>query len=255
MLTPKTIHTLAQRLLAAEKARQPIPFLSNQYNLDMEDAYRIQEVRVRLKEEPVIGYKLGFTSNVMRQQMRIASPNYGMLTYSMMLDEPLVPADRLIHPRIEPEIAVLLKESLPAPVPTLAHVYRAIDVVMPALEIVDTRYITYQFTLQDNTADNSSAAYFIAGWPHPPAHIDLRFESMIFYKNSDHIAHGVGAEVMGNPLKAIQWLASTLHRHGKQLQAGDLILTGGLTQAFVMEPGDTFTAAFAHLGTIRVTYR
>ena len=252
MLSPETIHTLARRLIAAERARQPIALLSSQYALSMEDAYRIQEKRIQLKEEPTIGYKLGFTSKAMRKQMGIHTPNFGLLTRSMLLEQPVVPRDTLIHPRIEPEIALQLRTDL-APEPTLTEVFQAIDLVAPCLEIVDTRYTTYQFTAQDNTADNSSAAYFVLGWPQRLSTFDLRLVGMVLHKNSQLIDHGVGAETMGNPLKAVQWLAHTLHEQGKSLKAGDIILTGGLTPAYLLDADDTFTAVFDRLGTVSVT--
>ncbi len=255
MLSKTTIDQLARELLEAERTRQPVPLLSARYSISREAAYAIQRRRLQLQGEVIIGYKLGFTSEAMRQQMGVADPNYGELTVRMELGSRAaqVPLVRFIHPRVEPEIAVVMKRDLEGPGVTSHEVSDAIALVAPALEIVDTRYEGYRFTAEDNIADNSSAAGFVLGIPRLPGPEDLALVGMALYQNGRWLAGAAGCEAMGHPLESVRWLVGELARHGRKLKAGDVVLTGGLTRAYPLKPGDTFVALFDRLGTVMLT--
>lgn len=250
MLDAALIEMLARRLCEAEQQRQPVAPLSEQYGLTLKDAYQVQQARVALQGGEQIGYKLGFTSTAMRTQLGIEHPNYGILLDRMVLPQPRLACDALIHPRIEPEIALYVGRPLEGN-PTWSALQAAVEAVYPCLEIVDTRYRTYHFQLEDNTADNSSAARVWLGtpctWPVP---VDLALVGVRLWHNGEEVDRGIGAEAMGHPLRALQWLVQTLTQQGKVLPAGSLVLTGGLTRAHPLQPGDTYVAEFGALGTV-----
>ncbi|MDQ7040309.1 MAG: fumarylacetoacetate hydrolase family protein [Rhodothermus sp.] len=250
MLEAATIEVLARRLYEAEQQRRPIQPLTQQYALTLEEAYRVQQARVALQAGTPIGYKLGFTSAAMRAQLGIDRPNYGVLLDRMLLTQPQLACSALIHPRIEPEIALYVGRTLEGKPDWLA-LQAAIEVVYPCLEIVDTRYQQYVFQLEDNTADNSSAARVWLGPPQRwPCRVDLALVGVRLWRNGQAIDQGLGAEAMGHPLLALQWLVETLTQQGQTLPAGSLVLTGGLTRAHPVQPGDTYVAEFGGLGTL-----
>ncbi len=250
MLAAATIEALARRLYEAEQERRPIRPLTQQYALTLEEAYRVQQVRVALQKGTPVGYKLGFTSAAMRTQLGIDRPNYGVLLDSMLLTRPQLDCSALIHPRIEPEVALYVGRSLEGQ-PAWPALQAAVEAVYPCLEVVDTRYQEYVFRLEDNTADNSSAARVWLGppqrWPGP---VDLALMGVRLWRNGEEIDRGLGAEAMGHPLRALQWLVETLTQQGRALPAGSLVLTGGLTRAHPLQPGDTYVAEFGGLGTL-----
>lgn len=254
MTTQLDIQELACRLFEAEQNQSTISPLSESVDFPVEVAYQVQAAGLALKNEPFIGYKLGYTSQAMRQQMGVPHPNYGRLTESMSLPLPLVSMAELIHPRVEPEIALLLENDLSGPGLTLPQVQQAIALAYPALEVVDTRYHDYRFKLPDNIADNSSAARFILGQPVAAHQVDLRLVGVLLWRNGQLIERGVGADALGNPLVAIRWLGNQLGQRGESLPAGCIILTGGLTRASQAVTGDTFLAEFGGLGPVSLTF-
>ncbi|MEW6635314.1 MAG: fumarylacetoacetate hydrolase family protein [Actinomycetota bacterium] len=252
------VEGLARRLLEAERARVPIdPLTDERPDLTLREAYRIQEAALEERGSPRIGYKLGFTSEVMRRQMGISGPNYGRLTRSMPVDADAgpIPLSGLIHPRVEPEVALLVERELAGPGLTRAEVYPAVRLAFAALEVVDSRFRDYRFRLEDNTADNSSAARFVLG---PPVHLasapDLRLVSALLWKDGRVLDGGIGADAMGDPLSAVVWLANSLGEEGRSLEEGSIVLTGGLTRAHPVGAGGTFVAEFGGLGAVWVHF-
>jgi len=252
------VESLARSLLEAERARTPIDPLTDEHpDLGLRDAYRIQEASLEQRGEPRVGYKLGFTSEAMRRQMGVPGPNYGRLTRSMLVDADAgpIPASQLIHPRVEPELAVLVERDLAGPGLTRAEVYPAIRLAFAALEVVDSRFRDYRFRLEDNTADNSSAARFVLGAGVSLASVpDLRLVGALLWRGGRVIDGGVGANTMGDPLSAVVWLANRLGEEGRVLEGGSVVLTGGLTRAHPVGPGGTFVAEFGGLGAVRVHF-
>lgn len=252
------VEGLARRLLAAERARTPIDPLTDEHpDLTLRDAYRIQEAALEERGEPCVGYKLGFTSEAMRRQMGIPGPNYGRLTRSMPVDADSgpIPLSELIHPRVEPEVALLVERDLAGPGLTRAEIHLAVRLAFAALEVVDSRFRDYRFRLEDNTADNSSAARLVLGAPVDLSSApDLRLVGALLWKDGHVLDSGVGANAMGDPLSAVVWLANRLGEWGRALEEGSIVLTGGLTRAHPVGEGGTFVAEFGGLGAVRAHF-
>lgn len=258
MLTGGSAESLSERLLEAERARTPIPPLTDELpGLTVRDAYGIQRALVKARGEETVGYKLGFTSAAMREQMEIAGPNYGRLTRAMQVNPDAGPIglSELIHPRVEPELAVLIEKDLAGPGMIPAQIYPSVRWAFGALEIVDSRYQNYRFRAEDNTADNSSAARFVLG---PPiclsATPDLRLAGALLWKDGRVVASGVGADALGDPIRAVAWLADRLGEEGRVLEGGSVVLTGGLTKAHPVGGGGTFMAEFGGMGAVKVHF-
>ena len=254
----ETIDDCAARLWAAEIAGTPTALLSSVHpGLDELDAYAIQAATLRRRGVPPIGFKLGYTSAAMRAQMGIAHPNYGVLTEQHRLgaEGRAIARARLIHPRVEPEIALRLGRELAGPGHTRASVSSHLEAVLPALEIVDTRYPDYRFSTVDNIADNSSSAGFVIG---PPTawrdDLDLAAVAVELSADGHVLDRGRGADAMGDPLLALAWLADFLAERGQSVPAGALVLTGGLTRAHPAEQGQVFEATFGVLGAVRARF-
>lgn len=258
MLVATLVEKLAKSLLEAERIRTPMSPLTDFHpDLTEEDSYHIQDALVAARGEARVGYKLGFTSEAMRQQMGIPEPNYGQLTQSMQVnaDDQTIALTELIHPRVEPEVALLVEKDLSGPGLKPTDVYPAVRWAFGAIEVVDSRFHDYRFQAQDNIADNSSAARFVLGDPvfltavHKP-----RLAGAILWRNGQLVDSGVGANAMGDPFLALAWLANRLGTQGETLEEGSIVLTGGLTRAHPVSEGGTFTAEFGGLGSSKVHF-
>ena len=218
--------------------------LSAELGLSLEDAYRVQDQMTALRlaaGERVTGWKLGYTSAVMRAQMGVASPNFGPLTDAMVLDSPAVVPVGALQPRVEPEIGLRLGRRLTAPC-SVDDVLAACDVALACLEIVDSVWSGYRFTLQDNTADGSSAAWVAVGAELPLA--GLESLPVTLSVDGEAVESGTGAAASGHPAAGVVWLAEQLAGRGRRLEAGDLVITGGLTSAPSLAPGHRISASF-----------
>ena len=194
------------------------------------------------------GYKLGYTSEVMRRQMHIDRPNFGQLTAEM--DFRSGATGPLIHPRVEPEIALRIgKDVITAPADRGA-LLAIVDAVFPTLEIVDTRYHDYVFRYEDSVADNSSAAGFVLGEAFRPQALSSAGLAVSLASAGAEKFAGHSSAAMGDPLEALRWLCSELVQNGTMLPAGSIILTGGLTPAPFLVKGKASTAEFEQLGTV-----
>ena len=258
MLPSQTVELLAQRLLHAEAQRVPLEPLTDEYpGLTMADAYRIQDAVLAVKlgrGARVVGRKAGFTSRAMQRQMGVGEANHGYLLDAMLLTDE-VPTAALIQPRVEPEIAFLLGEVLAGPGVTPLQALQATRCVAPALEIVDSRFRDYRFRAADNTADNSSAARVVLGaWEDPSRVPDLAREPVELERNGEIVERGIGAAALGHPALALAWIANKLAASGARLAAGDLVISGGLTAAPRVQPGDVLVARFPTLGAVRARF-
>lgn len=249
-------HKIADTLLAAERTRTPIqPFTRINPFLDTAVGYAAQELLIERKcaaGEWVVGFKLGLTSKVKRVALGIHEPVYGRLTSNMLVSagQPVV-LDRLIHPRAEPEIALLIGRPIP-PGASVATVMAAVDAVYPAIEVVDSRY-AQPFRMVDSVADNAGAARAVLGSrPRRPADlVDLHVLGCVFaFRGGFDTA--AGGAVMGHPAAAVAWLAGALAHRGQRLEPGSIVLTGGLTAAVPLRPGDRIGVEFDGLGSIEV---
>ncbi|MEW8958641.1 MAG: fumarylacetoacetate hydrolase family protein [Moorella sp. (in: firmicutes)] len=251
---------IAAELLAAEASCKPIEPLTSTYpDLTVEDAYRIQLAGVGMKKargSKVIGKKIGLTSRAMQQLLGVNEPDYGHLLDNMLLleGEPCR-RDELLLPRVEGELAFILKDTLKGPGVTIADVFRATEGIMPAFEIVDSRIRDWKIKLQDTIADNASSARLVLGSRMVPIKdLDLRLIGMVLEKNGEVVSTGAGAAVWGHPAAAVAWLANKLAAFDIALEAGEIILSGAVTAAENASAGDVFTVSFYGLGSLSLKF-
>jgi 2-oxo-3-hexenedioate decarboxylase len=243
---------IALLLEEAERDARTIPQLSERFpELDLATAYEVQrlvhERRIHAGER-MIGFKLGLTSRAKQLAMGVDQPLWGRLTTGLVHpeNEPL-DSETLIHPRAEPELAFVLGEDVDGAAATVASVLAATRGVLPALEVLDSRYDGFQFTLEDVVADNASAARVVLGGRMiPPTAFDPQLEGMVLRANGAVVQTAAGAAVCGHPAAAVVWLA----RAAGHLPAGSTILTGGLCAPVELEPGSVVSAEFTTLGTV-----
>ncbi len=247
------VEALADDLHRAERERRAIDRLTDRYpDLSIDDAYLIQAALLgrRITEgERIVGAKLGFTSVAMREAMGVAEPNYGWLTSAMLLPDTRVPLGELIHPKAEPEIGFRLAGPLAGPDVTSADVFAATDALFACLEIVDSRYKGFRFLAADNIADDSSAGRVVVGPPVPvPSDIDLALVGIVLTVDGVLVATAAGAAALGHPAAAVAWLVRRLARVGRGLDAGMLVISGGLTRPFDIGAGTTMTVTIDRIG-------
>ena len=218
--------------------------LSDEFDVSLADAYRVQDqvTALRLADgERLAGWKLGYTSAAMRAQMGIDEPNFGPLTDVMLLPSPARVPGSALQPRIEPEIGLRLARPLSGPC-TAQQALDACDTALACLEVVDSVWAGYRFTLADNTADGSSAAWVVVG-PELPAG-DLATLPVALSVDGQVVEQATGAAALGHPAAGLAWLAGQLAGRERGLQAGDLVITGGLTSAAPLAAGGVIEAAF-----------
>jgi 2-oxo-3-hexenedioate decarboxylase len=203
--------------------------------------------------ERLVGYKLGLTSRNKQRAMGVDSPLYGRVTTSMLstYGDP-IPFDRFIHPRVESEIAFLLARDVGAPA-TVTSVLAATDVVFGAVDVLDSRYQGFKFTLTDVVADNASAgAFYLGPIARKVDELDLRLLGCVVRVDGDVVMTAAGAAVMGHPAASVAWLANQLAEQGESLKAGQLIFSGGVTAPVPVVAGGSVTFEFDGLGVIEV---
>lgn len=242
-------------LWTAERERAPIAVLtSDMPALDQAAAYAIQWATFGRRGAPLAGFKLGGT---VRAAPGVDRRSYGCLAASGRLGEGGMPADpaRFMKPCIEAEIALRLGRELAGAGHTRESVAAHLDAVIPALEIADTRYTAYPSNLIDNIADNSAGGGFVLGEPVAwTSGTDLRAVEVLFHEGDSLLGRGCGADVMGDPLLALAWLAGRLAEDGRVVPAGAVILTGGLVSSTAGVAGRSFRAVYPGLGEVSVTF-
>ncbi|MGQ0617458.1 MAG: 2-keto-4-pentenoate hydratase [Acidimicrobiia bacterium] len=245
-------------LIEAEDRREAIPPLTDEWpELDLRTAYEIQDAGVQRRVDagdPIIGIKLGLTSRAKQIRMNVSSPSTAWLTASMVMPAGVpVPQDELIHPRAEPEIVFVMGERLQGPGVTALSAMRAVSEVYCGVEIIDSRYAEFRFTLPDVVADNASASRFYLGpVGTPPGGLDLSLEACLLEVDGRVVDSATGAAVQGHPGEALALAANDLAQRGLAIEKGWIVLTGGMTDAQHVGPGTTVTASFTHLGRITV---
>ncbi len=243
-------------LLDAYRSRRPIPPLITSFpGLTTDDAYEIQLVQVGewlADGRRVLGRKVGLTSAAMQAQMNVSQPDFGHLMDDMFFTEHVpISADRFLQPRAEPEVALVLGRDLTGPGVTVAAAAAAVDFVLPALEIIDSRIADWQIGIVDTIADNASSGGVVLGsTARRIDEIDLRLGGCTLHRNGEIAGTGAGGAVLGSPLNSLAWLANTLGGRGEGLHAGQVILPGSITASIPFEPGDVITATMAGLGSV-----
>ncbi|WP_427130650.1 2-oxo-hept-4-ene-1,7-dioate hydratase [Pseudarthrobacter sp. S9] len=256
MLDENTITAIADELVDAGRTRTPVKRLTARYpEMTVEDSYRVQNLwrqRCEANGRTLAGRKIGLTSKAMQYATGISEPDYGIIFDDMILDNgTTVQWDQYTHPRIEVELAFLLKEDISGPSATLFDVLRATEYVVPALEILDSRIEMEGRTIVDTISDNAAmGAMVVGGNPVRPADIDLRWVAAILYKNQTVEETGVAAGVLNHPAAGVYWLANKIAPHGDTLKAGEIILAGSFTRPMWVHAGDTVFADYGKLGTI-----
>lgn len=262
MLTDQDIAAAAESLDAAEKNRTQIGLLSLKHpGMTMDDAYAVQGAWVKKKiaaGRRVIGWKIGLTSKAMQNALNIDTPDSGVLFDNMSFDDPsTIPENRFIQPRIEAEIAFVMKAPLRGPGVTAFDVLIATDYVTPALEILDTRILRVDpeskksRTIVDTISDNAAnAGIVVGGRAMRPDGVDLRWIGAIVSRNAEVEETGLGAGVLNNPVRGIVWLANRLAAYGNGIEAGQIVLAGSFIRPIEARHGDTIHADFGPFGTI-----
>lgn len=262
MLSESIIEQAANDHFTAEATSQPgLPLSINYPEMTLEDGYAIQKKWVEKKiaeGQKVIGYKIGYTSRAMQKALHIEEPDFGVLLDSMMFnDGAQIEISRFCDPRIEVELAFVLKSRLEGENISIFDVLNATDYVVPALELIDARThrkdpkTGYTRKVVDTVADNAgNAAIIMGGRPIKPLDMDLRWCGGILNINGTIEETGLAAAVLNHPANGICWVAKRFAPHGIALEPGQIILSGSFTAPVKVNAGDTINADYGPLGTI-----
>lgn len=264
-LSKDVIDQLAETLQKSEETRTQVGHFSLAHpEITIEDAYAIQRAWVERKKAAgrhAIGHKIGLTSRAMQRSSNINEPDFGTLLNDMLFPNGFdIPMERFIVPRVEVELAFILKSDLSGPGCTIFDVLSATDYVVPAIEIIDARIeqvnkagVTRKVfdTISDNAAN---AGLVLGGRPVKPMDIDLRWVSALMHRNGVIEDSGVAAAVLGHPALGPAWLANKLATYGEKLHAGEIILGGSFTAPLFAKAGDTFHVDYNTLGSISVRF-
>ncbi len=259
-LSREDIVRLCERVEGAQKGAYAIQKLTDEYpGMTIADGYAVQsELRRRFiaQGHKLIGWKAGLTSKAKMQQMGVNVPSIGFLTDKMARPEnSAIKTSDMVHPRVECEIAFVMKATLTGPNCTREDVLAATDYVLPAVEVIDSRFSGFKFDLESVVADNGSSARYVGGGrPRYPADIDLRTLGVVMEKNGEIVALGASAAVLGHPAEAIAMLVNILHDLGEELPAGSFVMSGGITEAIPVKPGDSVIARFQELGSVSMRF-
>jgi 2-oxo-hept-3-ene-1,7-dioate hydratase len=256
------VDALARRLDEAERNGVQIGHFSAEFpGMTIEDGYRVQRAWVATKlaaGRRRIGHKIGLTSRAMQRASQIDEPDYGALLDDMLFENNGgIPIERFIEPRVEVELAFILKDRLAGPACTLFDVLNATDFVVPAVEIIDARIRRMDPVsgaprrVQDTIADNAAnAGIVLGGRPVKPDAVDLRWVGALLHRNGMIEESGVAAAVLGHPALGIAWLANKLAPWGESLEPGEIVLAGSFTAPVLGAAGDSFHVDYGALGSI-----
>ncbi|MDQ1003513.1 2-oxo-3-hexenedioate decarboxylase [Neobacillus niacini] len=249
---------IADYLEAAELEKREVVKITKTIKPDLTvaEAYQAQELLVQKKLDQghkIIGPKMGLTSKAKWDQMGVSEPIYGYIFDYMLVDNGgVVPFQ--IHPKVEAEIAFLIGEDIEGPGITGAQVLAKTEYVLPALEIIDSRYENFNFTHTDVIADNASTSRVVFGNTlRKPSDFDLELVGSTLSINGQIKELGAGAAVLGHPANAIAVLANMLARKGDKIKKGEIILSGALTSAVLLKVGDFVSGKFEGLGEVTFT--
>jgi 2-oxo-3-hexenedioate decarboxylase len=252
-LPPARLAAIADRLQRARERREPIESLRGE-GLGWGDAHAVQALLRERREragERVCGYKVAVTSEQKLKALGLEAPLCGFLCDSDAVEGGTLAAVGLIAPRIEPEIAFVMKRALAGPRCSVLDVLGATDFVVGAFEILDSRFVKGAFDPISATADNVSTARHVLGSTiRRPHDLDLSLVGVVVTRDGEFVATGTSAGVFGHPAASVAALVRALDGQGRRLEAGALVLTGGLVEAFGVAAGDRLTARYAGLGEV-----
>ncbi|WP_374684803.1 2-oxo-hept-4-ene-1,7-dioate hydratase [Mesorhizobium sp. J428] len=265
-MSPEAVAAAANALDQAERTRVQIGLLSLQHpGMDMDDAYAVQSAWVQRKladGRRIIGRKIGLTSKAMQSALNIDIPDSGVLFDDMLFENGgTVPKGRFIQPRIEAELAFVMKAPLAGPGVTRQDVIRATDYVQPALEILDTRILRVDpetrktRTVFDTIADNAAnAGIVLGGERRRPDDIDLRWAGAIVYRDGEVEETGLGAGVLDDPALSMAWLANRLATYGDRIEAGEIVLSGSFIRPIEAPSSSFIRADYGPLGQLTLSF-
>lgn len=259
-LNAEAVKKLADIIYDAQQAPHDIVKLTDEYpDMTPEDGYLVLaelEKRWLADGRRIVGYKAGLTSKAKMDQMGVQHPACAILFADFAVpDGGEAKMSELIHPKVEPEIAVVTSKELKGHV-TVQDVRNAIDFVVPAIEVIDSRYRDFKFDIQSVLADNSSAVKYVtgnAGRRYTPD-MELPLMGIVFERNGELVATAAGAAIMEDPSEAVVSIVKWLDGHGKTLPAGSLVLTGGATAAFMVQAGDVWTCKVQGCGSTSIRF-
>ncbi|CAG2153506.1 2-oxopent-4-enoate hydratase [Cupriavidus yeoncheonensis] len=251
---------LATSLRDAARERRPIaPVREALARMGVAGAYAVQDINTAYYLDAgrrLTGRKIGLTSKSVQLQLGVDAPDFGMLFADMELapDEE-VALGRVLQPKVEAEVAVVLERDLKHEQVTLSQLMSAIGYVLPAVEIVGSRIRDWDIRLLDTVADNASSGLYALGTqPKKLSEVDLRTCGMLMERKGEVVSLGVGAACLGHPLNAALWLARKMAEVGRPLHAGDVIMTGALGPMVTVAPGDVIDTTIAGLGVVRTAF-
>lgn len=260
MADAEVIQSIAKELRTAEEQRNAVAPVATRFGeLTVADAYAVQLANIDARlagGDRIVGRKIGLTSLAMQTQLGVDQPDYGHLLASMAVPNGgAIPADELIAPRIELEVAFLLGRTLEGPGVITADVLAATEAVFPSLEIIDSRIADWKIGLVDTVADNASSGRFVMPSRLTPVRdLDLRLVGGIMEINGVLTSWSCGAAALGDPAACIAWLANALADYGGRLEAGELVLSGALDKSVPIKAGDVVRAEFDRLGSASVRF-
>lgn len=260
MVEERVITNVTRLLDEAHEKHQSIPPLTVQEpTMTLDDAYAIQVKRIEMATmlgSRITGKKIGLTSLAMQNLLGVDQPDYGHLLDSMYVEDgETISLRKLFQPKVEGEIAFVLKEDLVGPNVTVEDVLRATDYVVPALEIVDSRIKDWKIKLEDTVADNASCGLYVLGSNKVSIEeIDLKTIHMQLLQDGKVINKGKGTDVLGDPALCVAWLANKLSEYGVSLKANEVILSGALSAAVEAKTGSIFEAKFTQIGEVKVKF-
>ncbi|MCV2889089.1 2-oxo-hept-4-ene-1,7-dioate hydratase [Ruegeria aquimaris] len=265
-MTPEEHADAAARLIEAEATGRQIGLLSLAYpGMDMDDAYAIQQALAAHKQSAgrhVIGWKIGLTSKAMQYALNIDIPDSGILFDDMAFDDgATVPKGRFIQPRVEAEIAFVMKAPLGGAEVTRADVLAATDYVAPSLEILDTRILRVDpdtgraRNVCDTISDNAANAGVVLGAQrHAPDAFDLRWVGALTFRNGEIEETGLGAGVLNDPVESVVWLARRMAQYGQGIEPGHIVLSGSFIRPVECPPGTRIEADFGPFGAVSIHF-
>ena len=250
----------AERLRAAwvsGRACEPVRTLLPEG--DVEAAYAVQDVNTRVRLESgrrLVGRKIGLTSRAVQKQLGVDQPDYGMLFDDMDVPQgEAIPLRRVLQPKVEAEVAFVMREDLDDERLTSADVIGAVDYAVAAIEVVGSRIAGWDISLVDTVADNASSGLFVLGHQSRSLReFDVQGCGMRLYRGDEVVSVGSGAACLGSPVSAALWLAKVMARRGRPLRKGDIVLTGALGPMVEVRAGDVFRAEIEGLGAVRVEF-
>jgi 2-keto-4-pentenoate hydratase len=245
-----TFAELGAELRRARLSTTPVRALTDRFpEMTADEAYEIQRhvIAADLSSgRRRVGHKIGLTSKVMQDQLGVSEPDFGVVLDDMVLESGVqLDPSRLIEPRLQAEIAVIMQHDLEGPGVTLRAVARAVGYAVAAIEVIDSRIAAWHIKLPDTIADNASSGLVVVNdVPSTMTAQELKDESVELQCDGVRVAAGTGAAILADPLVAVRYLANQLGRNGMKLAAGELVLAGAMHPSIILEPGRHYLATY-----------